>query len=84
MDFDHREFDRKQKVVNEVRDTLLADFDSVIVMGCWQTEDGSTATVHSTGGNWHAQNGMADYFLLKRRQEPKLEAFDQHQEQKGE
>jgi hypothetical protein len=69
---------QRQKAINAAREALEGLFDGLVLLGTWQTETGETATVHACDGNWHAQNGAADYFLTKRRETAKCEARDQH------
>jgi hypothetical protein len=39
----------------------------VIILATHQTEMGGTETMSNSRGNWHAQNGLMQHYLNKRR-----------------
>lgn len=73
-----RERERKQEAIEKAKAVLTEEgFEAVVLMATWTTETGETAQVQTVGGNWYAQNGMADYFLAKRREAMRIEQRDQ-------
>jgi len=79
MTFDDNEHGRKQAALNDAAAKLIDDgaFSSLVILASWETEDGSTAAVQATRGNWYAQNGLADHFLTKRREQGRVELRQQ-------
>lgn len=72
------ERDRRQKAIDDIRDSLDGLFSGLVIIGTWELETGETATVQATNGNWHAQNGMIAYLHRKRMAQADLDAKDQH------
>lgn len=75
------EYGIRQRRLKELLAELEGLFDAVVVLGSFQVEEtGETAMLREGMGNWYAQNGMAEYFLTKRREDPKIEARKQSEE----
>ena len=73
MSTDDIEYKQKQDKINEFRDQIEHEFDSVVILVSWRNEHGQTSAVQSTAGNWYAQNGLASEFLKRRDEDTRLE-----------
>jgi len=73
---DAREAALRDKALDRAMEILngVGIFDSIIILVSGTTEDGKTADTARSSGNWHAQNGMMDHFLRKRRALAEIEA----------
>ena len=76
---DNREYERKKKLLENAANDLLDSgaFNGLVILASWEMEDGATAAVQATRGNWYAQNGLADHFLTKRRENGREEMRQQ-------
>ena len=69
-----RERDRKQAVLDQIKELLEIHFDAAALVVAYQSEFGGTVTTYRGVGNWHAQNGLLEYQSRRRWHEAVMDA----------
>jgi hypothetical protein len=74
MEHDKREVERIEKACEAAMDMLEKAGVAVSLVLCsWETEEGRSAIMHGSRGNWYAVNGMMRYLLSRRENEPDVD-----------